>query len=50
MTLNRNPSNYYAEIEQLAFNPAHLIRGIEPSPDKLLEDRLFHYGEAEKYR
>ena len=35
--LNRNPKNYFAEVEQLAFSPAHMIPGIEPSPDKMLQ-------------
>ena len=37
MVLNRNPGNYFAEIEQLAFSPAHMVPGIEPSPDKMLQ-------------
>ena len=37
MVLNRNPSNYFAEIEQSAFNPASMVPGIEPSPDKMLQ-------------
>lgn len=37
MVLDKNPSNYYAEIEQLAFNPNNLIPGIEPTPDKMLQ-------------
>ena len=39
--LNRNPKNYFAEVEQLAFSPAHLVPGIEPSPDKMLQVRVF---------
>ena len=35
--LNRNPKNYFAEVEQLAFSPAHLVPGIEASPDKMLQ-------------
>lgn len=35
MTLDRNPNNYFAEVEQIAFSPAHLVPGIEPSPDKV---------------
>jgi catalase len=35
--LNRNPKNYFAEVEQSAFSPAHLVPGIEPSPDKMLQ-------------
>ena len=41
MTLNRNPQNYFAEVEQIAFSPAHMIPGIEPSPDKMLQVGLF---------
>jgi catalase len=37
MTLNRNPKNYFAEVEQSAFSPANLVPGIEPSPDKMLQ-------------
>jgi|TARA_B110000285_G_C15080672_1_gene593312 catalase len=36
MTLNRNPENYHAEVEQSAFNPSHFVPGIEPSADKML--------------
>jgi catalase len=47
MTLNRNATNYFAEVEQLAFAPANLVPGIEPSPDKMLIGRLFSYvGES----
>lgn len=48
--LNRNPENYFAEIEQAAFNPAHVVPGIGLSPDKLLQGRLFSYGDAQRYR
>ena len=41
MTLNRNPENYHAETEQSAFSPSHLVPGIEPSNDKMLQGRLF---------
>ena len=37
MVLNLNPKNYFAEVEQIAFSPAHMIPGIEPSPDKMLQ-------------
>ena len=37
LVLNRNPKNYFAEVEQLAFCPAHLVPGVEPSPDKMLQ-------------
>ncbi len=48
--LNRNPENYFAEVEQAAFNPAHFVPGIGPSPDKMLQGRLFSYGDAHRYR
>jgi catalase len=41
IVLNRNPENYFAEVEQAAFNPAHFVPGIGPSPDKKLQGRLF---------
>ncbi|XP_065052347.1 catalase-like isoform X1 [Rhopilema esculentum] len=50
MTLNRNPQNYFAEVEQIAFSPAHMIPGIEPSPDKMLQGRLFSYGDTHRHR
>lgn len=50
LELNRNPENYFAEVEQAAFNPAHLVPGIGLSPDKLLQGRLFSYGDAQRYR
>ena len=50
MELNRNPENYFAEVEQAAFSPAHLVPGIGLSPDKLLQGRLFSYGDAQRYR
>jgi catalase len=37
LVLDRNPANYFAEVEQIAFSPAHMIPGIEPSPDKMLQ-------------
>ena len=37
MVLNENPSNYFADVEQIAFSPSHLVPGIEPSPDKMLQ-------------
>ncbi|MFS4469862.1 catalase [Chryseobacterium sp. T20] len=48
--LNRNPSNYFAEVEQAAFNPAAIVPGIGFSPDKMLQGRLFSYGDAQRYR
>jgi catalase len=50
IVLNRNPENYFAEVEQAAFNPAHFVPGIGPSPDKMLQGRLFAYGDAHRYR
>ena len=40
LTLNRNPVNYFAEVEQIAFSPSHMVPGIEPSPDKMLQGQL----------
>jgi len=48
--LNRNPENYYAEVEQAAFNPAAIVPGVGFSPDKMLQGRLFSYGDAQRYR
>jgi catalase len=50
MELNRNPENYFAEVEQSAFNPASIVPGIGFSPDKMLQGRLFSYGDAQRYR
>lgn len=50
LVLDRNPENYFAEVEQAAFNPAHFVPGIGPSPDRLLQGRLFAYGDAQRYR
>lgn len=50
MTLNRNPQNYFAEVEQSAFAPSVLVPGIEPSEDKLLQGRLFSYPDTQRYR
>ncbi len=50
MELNRNPENFFAEVEQSAFNPANLVPGIGFSPDKMLQGRLFAYGDAQRYR
>lgn len=47
---NRNPDNYFAEVEQAAFNPANIVPGIGFSPDKMLQGRLFSYGDAQRYR
>ncbi|MFE6615512.1 catalase [Amycolatopsis sp. NPDC057786] len=48
--LDRNPANYFAEIEQAAFEPSNLVPGIGPSPDKMLQGRLFAYPDAHRYR
>ena len=48
--LNRNPANYFAEVEQAAFNPANVVPGISFSPDRMLQGRLFSYGDAQRYR
>ena len=50
MELNRNPENFFAEVEQSAFNPANIVPGIGFSPDKMLQGRLFAYGDAQRYR
>ncbi len=50
LELNRNPENYFADVEQSAFNPANIIPGIGFSPDKMLQARLFSYGDAQRYR
>ena len=48
--LNRNPANYFLDVEQAAFNPANVVPGINFSPDKMLQGRLFSYGDAQRYR
>ena len=48
--LNRNPDNYYAEIEQAAFSPSNVVPGIGFSPDKVLQARIFSYADAHRYR
>jgi catalase len=50
LVLNRNPENYFAETEQVAFSPAHLVPGIEPSHDKMLQGRLFSYSDTHRHR
>ena len=50
MVLDRNPSNWFAEIEQAAFSPSNMVRGIEPSPDPMLQARMFAYPDAARYR
>ncbi|EHR61128.1 catalase [Saccharomonospora cyanea] len=48
--LNRNPENYFADVEQAAFSPANVVPGIGFSPDRMLQGRLFSYGDAQRYR
>ncbi|MGR6816275.1 catalase, partial [Acinetobacter baumannii] len=48
--LNRNPDNYFSDVEQAAFSPANIVPGISFSPDKMLQGRLFSYGDAHRYR
>lgn len=50
MVLNRNPDNYFAEVEQSAFSPANFVPGIAASPDKLLQGRLFSYNDTHRHR
>lgn len=50
LVLDRNPKNYFADVEQIAFSPSHLIPGIEPSPDKMLQGRLFSYADTHRHR
>ncbi|NYT75858.1 catalase [Alcaligenaceae bacterium] len=50
MELNRNPENFFAEVEQAAFTPAAVVPGIGFSPDRMLQARLFSYGDAQRYR
>jgi len=50
VTLNRNPTNYHAETEQSAFSPSHLVPGIEPSMDKMLQGRLLNYPDTHRHR
>lgn len=49
-TLDRNPNNYFAEVEQIALSPANLVPGIEASPDKMLQGRLFSYSDTQRHR
>ncbi|KAJ1856253.1 catalase A [Coemansia sp. RSA 2131] len=50
MVLNRNPENYFAEVEQAAFAPSNMVPGIAPSPDRMLQARLFSYADTHRYR
>jgi catalase len=48
--LNRNAANYFSDVEQAAFTPANVVPGIGFSPDRLLQGRLFSYGDTQRYR
>lgn len=50
MTLNRNPTDYFTQVESAAFSPANMVPGIEPSPDRMLHARMFSYQDAQRYR
>ncbi|PPB48997.1 catalase [Arthrobacter pityocampae] len=50
LTLNRNPENYFAQIEQAAFAPSNFVPGIAASPDRMLQARIFSYADAHRYR
>lgn len=50
MVLDRNPENYFAEVEQATFSPGTLVPGVDVSPDKMLQGRLFAYHDAHRYR
>ncbi|HJE66205.1 MAG TPA: catalase [Campylobacter avium] len=50
MVLNKNPENYFNEVEQAAFSPANIVPGIGFSPDKMLQGRIFSYPDAQRYR
>ena len=50
MVLNRNPENFFAETEQVAFSPGNFVPGIGPSPDKMLMGRIFSYADTQRHR
>ena len=50
LELNRNPDNYFAEVEQSSFSPSNIVPGIGFSPDKMLQARIFAYADAHRYR
>lgn len=50
LTLNENPENYFAQIEQAAFSPSHSVPGMEPSADPVLQSRLFSYPDTQRHR
>lgn len=50
IVLDKNPENYFADVEQIAFNVAHIVPGIAPTADKMLQGRLFAYGDTQRHR
>jgi len=50
LVLNRNPENFFAETEQVSFAPGRLVPGIEPTPDNILQGRLFSYFDTARHR
>jgi catalase len=50
LKLNRNPENYFAEVEQAAFAPSNIVSGLDFSPDRMLQGRIFAYADAQRYR
>lgn len=50
LVLNKNPENFFAEVEQVAFAPSNFVPGIGPSPDRLLQGRLFSYEDTQRHR
>lgn len=50
LTLNQNPQNFFRDVEQSAFAPSRLVPGIEATPDRLFESRMFAYRDAQMYR
>ena len=50
MVLNRNPDNFFAETEQVAFCPANIVPGIDFSDDPLLQGRIFSYSDTQRHR
>jgi catalase len=50
LVLDRNPENYFAEVEQAAFSPSNFVPGVGPSPDKMLQGRLFSYHDTHLHR
>jgi catalase len=49
-TLNKNPENYFAEVEQAAFSPSHIVPGVDVSADRMLQGRLFSYPDTHRHR